>query len=202
MLKGALDLEAEAWGPNPRPAIRHPAGLLGLLGLLSLPVPHKPGLPQTAGRDIRCKQEFLPRMRSDSFIHLKVPTIPKKGTAGQRGKRCCDPEKQPRGIVQQPGPRMGSLAPRRGQLPRLRARAVQAAEGTKRHPPPWQCQIPHSQRPEGPKDFQGNRAAGLRGRTPREPRAALPDAVARWRSELTLPALRPLWRGLGRGRRT
>lgn len=67
---------------------------------------------------------------------------------------------------------------------------------------PGRCQIPHSQRPEGPKDFQGSRVAGLRGHTPRAARAEMPDAVARWRSALTQAALRQLWRGPGRGRRT
>lgn len=52
------------------------------------------------------------------------------------------------------------------------------------------------------KDQKEPRGSRLSDRTPREPRDALPDAVARWRSELTLTALRLPRRGAGWGRRT
>lgn len=144
MLKGALDLESGAWGPNPRPAaIGHPAGLLGLL---SLPVPHEPGLPETAGRDMRCEQKFLPRMRSDSFIHWKVPSVRKKVTTGQGGKCCYDPEKQPRASSKSLDPEYAAWHLVGGSYPDSGLGQSRLLKGQNDILQPGRCQIPHSQR--------------------------------------------------------
>lgn len=198
MRAGALNLESGAWGLNPRPAATsHPVYLLGL----------PPSLCNTSqaclrqqDEAVRCKQEFffLPRMKVTVLYTIKHQAYIKKALWGKGEslgdpifQHCCNPEEQPTGIFQKPGPtkyRVWHLV--EGSYPDSGLGQPRLLKGQHDILQAGRCRILHSHGPEGPKAFQGSGAAGRRDRALREPRDALPDAVARWRSELTLTAPR------------
>lgn len=172
----------------PRLGTQHiPGGLLWTQACLRL-----------QGKMVRCEQEFLQRTRSDGSVHCRAPNIHMEGTTGPGRQlpgpctfqRCCDPEEQPGRPV------FGAWHLVGGSCPESGLGQSRLLKGQKRYPR-CECQFPTR---NAPKDFQRELpgAAGLRGRTPREPRAALPDAAARWRSELTLAAQGRRPRGWGR----